>query len=121
MLVRSGVGPGLRGRDLTVFEQEIIRLEKLIQSFLDFARPPQAAEKVSTSVRWSNGRRASFRPCVPNRRERRGSLASPTQYGPTVDPDLFRQLLLNLLLNALEAVRPGGVVGVTVENTRRAA
>ena len=110
-------GPCLRGRDLAVFEEEITRLEKLIQSFLDFARPPQAAKKVLDV-------RALVNQAVGLVAGRASRVGARVVYAPPaeavwaeVDPGLFRQVLLNLLLNALEAVRPGGVVGVAAENT----
>ena len=36
---------GLRGRDLAVVEEEIDRLNRTIQTFLDYARPPRAGKK----------------------------------------------------------------------------
>ena len=122
-------GPCLGGRDLAVFEEEIIRLEKLIQSFLDFARPPQAAKKV-LDIRSLVDQAVGL---VSGRASRVGARVlyspPPEAVWAEVDPDLFRQVLLNLLLNALEAVRPpsplspasgvrgeGGAVGVAVEN-----
>ncbi len=109
-------GPGLCGRDLAVFEEEITRLEKLIQSFLDFARPPQAAKKI-LDVRSLVDQAVGL---VAGRASRIGARVvyspPPEAVWAEVDPDLFRQVLLNLLLNALEAVRPGGAVGVAAAN-----
>jgi signal transduction histidine kinase len=112
----GAVGPYLGGRDLAVFEDEISRLEKLIQSFLDFARPSQLAKKaveVGTVVKQVIGlllgraARTSVRIAF-----------SPPQGSvwADVDPNLFRQVVLNLLLNALDAVQPGGSVHIVVEN-----
>ena len=40
-VLATDAGGGLRGRDLAVMEEEITRLEQVIQGFLHFARPPR--------------------------------------------------------------------------------
>jgi signal transduction histidine kinase/CHASE3 domain sensor protein len=98
---------GLSDRDLRILEEEIERLERLTQEFLDFARPPQPEKQVmdvvpliEQTVRLVAGRagteQAQFR------------FTPPRATGPlcaAVDPGQFRQVLMNLLLNALDAVR----------------
>jgi signal transduction histidine kinase len=111
----SASGPCLSGRDLAVFEDEISRLEKLIQSFLDFARPPHATKKVADV-------RALVEQAVGLVSGRAARIGARIVYSPPaeavwseVDADQVRQVLFNLLLNALEALRRGGVVGVALE------
>jgi signal transduction histidine kinase len=109
----SSVGPRLGGRDLAVLEEEIDRLERLVHTFLQFARPPKLEKKtldVCTVVREAielvspragEGRRIDFAPSGP--------------VWAAVDPDQFRQVLLNLFLNAFDATGPAGVVEVVLE------
>jgi signal transduction histidine kinase len=108
-------GPGLGGRDLAVLEEEITRLEHLVQAFLHFARPPEV-EKRPLEVRALVEQtvalvaaRAALRPC------RIECVLPPEPVLATVDPGQVRQVLLNLLLNAVEAVPPGGTIRVSVE------
>jgi len=114
-------GPHLNGRDLVVFEEEINRLERLIQSFLDLARPLQVAKKV-VDVRTLVDHAVGL---VSSRASRIGAhiawSRNPEAVWAEVDLDSFRQVLLNLLLNALDAVRAGGVVAVAVENDAEGA
>jgi two-component system sensor histidine kinase HydH len=113
---RQGVaevsGIGLGGRDLIVLEEEITRLEGLIQSFLEFAKPPQLEKRI-----------ADIRPLITQAVEfvaDRAALCAthietslPAQAArAAVDGAQFRQVLLNLLLNALDATDSGGVVWV---------
>jgi signal transduction histidine kinase len=107
---------GLGGRDLAVLEEEITRLERLTQSFLQFARPPQVEKKtldVRPLVEQTIGMVAS----------RAATTGTSIAYAPpaepvtaAVDPGQFRQVLLNLLLNALDAVASGGAIRVGLEN-----
>jgi signal transduction histidine kinase len=101
-------GSGLGGRDLRVLEEEIARLEGLIQSFLQFARPPRL-EKREVELR------ALVEETVRLVEVRAGQCGARVECrlpeGPVraaVDPGQFRQVLLNLLLNALDAVAAAG-------------
>ena len=99
-------------RDLTVLDEEISRLENLLQAFLDFARPakPETHEvdiarvvrqTVSFLSRRAEGRNVTIECRLPER--------------PLVvqaDEAQLRQVLLNLLLNALDAVQNGGAIWV---------
>jgi signal transduction histidine kinase len=107
--------PALQGRDLAVLEDEITRLERLIQTFLDFARPPRLERRafaLGPVLEQTVG-------LVGARAERRGvrcTWAAPPE--PVVleaDPGQVRQVLLNLLLNALDAVPAGGRIEVGLQ------
>jgi signal transduction histidine kinase len=116
ILVQSAQDPTtagrLAGRDLIVLEEEIGRLEQLVQSFVEFAQPPRAEKKtvdlgplVRATTTLVAGRAAASNTSI--------TFMEPT--GPVfaiVDPRQVRQVLLNLLLNALDAVQagPGDIV-----------
>lgn len=105
---------GFNGRDRQVLEEEILRLEQIVSGFLDFARPPrldprpvdvkELAERAVDGVR----ARADLQ-SVDVRVE--------SADGPAVasaDPNQVRQVLCNLLFNALDAQPDGGSVTVRV-------
>src|SRR5262249_24910527 len=114
----QGRGPGHAGlsdRDLAVIEAEMTRLERTLQSFLDFERPPRM-ERRRFEVRGVVERAA----CLLAE----GAACQGVVVGcdrpeePVVmEADLgqFRQVLFNLLLNALDAVPGGGTVRVELE------
>jgi signal transduction histidine kinase len=111
ILVQSAAQEGaasLGSRDLAVLEEEIIRLERLTRTFLDFARPPQldkrsfeAQAMLQEAADFMAGRAAQQKVHIhcdfPMRAIR-----------VEADVGQIRQVLLNLLLNALEAVPNGG-------------
>lgn len=104
----------LRPRDMEVLEEEIIRLEQAVGSFLDFARPPRPdkkavevgplVEQVADRVR---GRAALQQVAVEVTTPRRPVVAE-------LDPGQLQQVLYNLLFNALDAQPTGGRITVTV-------
>jgi signal transduction histidine kinase len=109
------VRAGLSGRDLTVLEEEITRLEQLIQSFLDFARPP-APEKRLLDVRALIEQTVAFvaaRAAAASVKMELDLPSAPTT--ATVDPGQVRQVLLNLVLNALDAMPEGGTITISLE------
>jgi signal transduction histidine kinase len=101
-------------RDLAVLQEEISRLEHLTQMFLDFARPPQV-EKRSFEMRGLLKQIVDF---VSGRAERQGVrivcelLDEPVMI--QADIGQVRQVVLNLLLNALDAVSAGGTVWLKI-------
>ncbi len=112
---RRGV---FRGRDLQVLEEEIVRLEQIVSGFLDFARPPrldprpvdvkELAQRAVDGVR----ARADLQ-AVAVRVE-----ADPGPAVASADANQVRQVLFNLLFNALDAQPDGGHVTVRVGMAR---
>jgi two-component system sensor histidine kinase HydH len=103
---------GLPVDDLAVIEQEIRRMEKTLQTFLDFARPPQPDRRlqdilpiVERVLALVGGR--ARKQHVTLRFVRPESTAEAE-----VDGDQLQQLLLNLVLNALDAMPQGGNIDV---------
>jgi signal transduction histidine kinase len=102
--------PGLDGRDLAVLEQEISRLEHSIQMFLDFARPP-TIEKRTFEVREILEQIVQLLEARAERQGVRIERRFPDE--PLLlqaDVGQIRQVVLNLLLNALDAVPGGGTI-----------
>jgi two-component system, NtrC family, sensor histidine kinase HydH len=104
--------PGLDERDLVVLEQEITRLERSIQLFLDFARPP-GVEKRTFDVGEILAQLLSL---LAPRAEQQGVRLECRRPEQLVliqaDVGQMRQVMLNLLLNALDATGHGGTIVV---------
>ena len=122
MLVQNAIdrddGVGLNGEQLLVVEEEISRLERSIQDFLDFARPP-TLEKSPLDIRLVVEQTVEL---VSGRADRqRVQILDDFPDEPVIveaDPAQLRQVVLNLLLNALDAMPDGGRIDVTIAHTR---
>jgi signal transduction histidine kinase len=117
LLVQATVeraGGAFKGRDLAVLEEEISRLEQIVSGFLDLARPPRPdprpVDVTALTERVVDGVRArSELQAVRVRVEAAGRPAVVS-----ADPNQLRQILFNLLFNALDAQPHGGHVTVRV-------
>lgn len=102
----------LEGTDLDVLDDEIVRLEKLVSTFLDFARP---ASPSKLQINLADVARQTL-DLVSRQAELRGVTLHYKQLPPVVlieaDTAQMRQLFLNLLLNSLDAAQRGGEVWV---------
>ena len=116
--LRRATAGGLPSEDLAVIEHEIRRMERTLQTFLDFARPPQPdcrrlspADVVDRVFAVVKGRakkqRVDLRLLQPD---------TPVQV--EADQDQLQQLLLNLVLNALDAMPGGGTVEIDLRPPR---
>jgi signal transduction histidine kinase len=110
----AGPLPALDGRDLAVLEEEITRLDGLTQMFLDYARPPRPEQR-SVDLRSQVDQVLAL---VASRAAPAGVrlvFEPPVQPAmATVDPGQFRQVLLNLLVNALDATPSGGCITIAL-------
>ena len=116
--VEAGPDAGLRGRDLAVVADETARLDRSLQTFLDFARPPRLVKRradvlqvLSQTLELISARHrqgVSIRSDFP-------AAARPGDRGR---PQATSQVFLNLVLNSLDALPHGGAIQVTAAGVR---
>ena len=108
--------PGLRDR-LEVAVREIARIGRIVRDYLDSTRSLEPQRKPSSLnqilVRGGRGDRRA-RP-HPARAHQPDLAQDPPDF--VTDPGLFRQILVNLLTNALDAVERGGNVSVVARTS----
>lgn len=108
---------GLPAEDLQVIEQEIRRLERSLQTFLDFARPPRMERRrldvgqvIVEALALVKGRaRQQHVDCTLHLPEDAFYLEA--------DGAQLRQLVLNLAMNALDAMPHGGCLTLDLKRT----
>ncbi len=116
--LREARAHGLPEEDLAVIEHEIRRMERTLQTFLDFARPSkperrrlEPAAVVQRVFALVGGRAKKQAVCL--------RLIPPdTPVWLEADQDQLQQLLLNLILNSLDAIPQGGLVEVEIRPPR---
>ena len=111
---RGGRGISVDDRDLAVLNEEITRLDASLQSFLDYARPPKIA-KCHVDLGTIADKTRQLLAGRSEQQAIRISIEQPA--GPIVvhaDPEQLRQVLLNLMLNAFDAIRHDGEVTVRI-------
>jgi signal transduction histidine kinase len=114
-------GAALDSHDLRVLDEEITRLQNLLQSFLNFARPAKL-ERTDSDLRLIVSQTVTILAARAARRHVTMQTSAPER---TVllnaDEAQLRQVALNLLLNALDAVDDGGTIWIEIGFGRRAS
>ncbi len=107
----------LSPRDLVVIEDEVTRLEKMLQTFLDFARPPQP-EKHATDLRELVQHTVGLvSPRALQQNVQLWYTAPDDEVSIEADASQMRQVFLNLLFNALDALPGGGNIWLEISDS----
>jgi two-component system sensor histidine kinase HydH len=111
---REPKGGSLDARDLAVLDEEIQRLNRSLQSFLDYARPP-AARKRPVDLKAIAEKTRQLLSARAEQQSIRVRIEQPEC--PVVveaDPEQMHQVLLNLMLNAFDAIGTDGELTIRI-------
>src|SRR5262249_13747435 len=106
---------GMPGEDLEVIEREIRRMERCLQHFLDFARPPRP-ERRPVDLRVPIDQALAL---IGGRARKQGVAVRFEPAGERLiaeaDVGQIHQLLVNLILNALDVMPRGGTLTIELK------
>jgi two-component system, NtrC family, sensor histidine kinase HydH len=105
---------GLTDEDLDLIEDELHRIERSLQTFLDYSRPPEPRRTATDLGAVARDALALVRPRADQQRVRIAIEMPPGPVALHADAEQLRQVALNLLLNALDALPGGGTIEVAV-------
>ncbi len=119
LLVQSGLEKGRGGikeDDLLMIEQEICRLEKTVQTLLDFSKPPKIFPRRISIARLIDYCLMLVRGRAEIQKVKIRSLSQAHDLEVLGDFQQLQQVLLNILLNSLDASPQGAAITVTWAN-----
>lgn len=103
--------------DLKVIEQEALRCRKIVQGLLNFARPQKHEEKL-TEINGIINETLSLIEYQPSMRKINIKRDLNGKLRPLdADPLQIKQVFLNLILNAIQAMQDGGELRIVTDNT----
>ena len=101
--------------DFQVISEEILHIDSLVQSFLEFSRPPKLrmqnispSEIVDLALKLMTHRLESYQVNVKIDRNDRLPVVR-------ADPDRLKEVLVNIMVNACEAMKGGGAIVIREE------
>jgi len=104
-------------REFAILSEEVTRLDRVVRTFLDFNRP---VELVPADVNVGESVTEILNLLEPEATQKGIGISINRPEDPVVvkaDPDLLRQALLNIAVNAMEAMKDGGQLRVDVEKS----
>ncbi len=116
-LNRSAAFSDAQREDLNVISGEIVQINKIVENFLEFARPPKLVMKkmspsavVDSAVYLLGQRLKSYH--VTSKIVRNGFLSETL-----IDPEQLKEVIVNIIINACEAMKKGGSIIIHEEET----
>ena len=107
--------------DFQVISEEILHLDSLVQSFLEFSRPPKLrmqnispSQIVDLALKLMTHRLESYQVSVQLDRDERLPVIQ-------ADPDRLKEVLVNIMVNACEAMQGGGAIVLREEGAHDAS
>jgi signal transduction histidine kinase len=104
-----------RREDFQVISEEIVHIDSLVQGFLEFSRPPKLrmqrispSEIVDLALKLMSHRLESYQVSVQVERYERLPVVQ-------ADPDRLKEVLVNIMVNACEAMKRGGAIVIQEE------
>jgi signal transduction histidine kinase len=107
--------------EIRVIGEEVERLDRVVRTFLDFTRPVEMAQEELDLAEIAREVAALVEPDAARRSVSVHFRSRPERVPLWGDPDLLRQALMNLAVNALDAMPQGGTLSLDVELRARDA
>jgi signal transduction histidine kinase len=112
----DGVSPG--GEEIEVITREIARLDRVVKTFLDFQRPVELQMRSVDLVALVNDVAGLLRPTAQKLGVQIQEELPPSEAVIQGDRDLLKQALLNVVTNGVEAMKDGGLLEISVRQSR---
>jgi signal transduction histidine kinase len=110
IVARPGLEPDRREEFAAIVKKELARLNEMLNHFLEFARPRPPQLKATNLQRLMEEVCSLVTESVSMRRVTTRCALLPSATAVSLDPDQIKEVLLNLVLNASEAMPAGGSI-----------